>query len=299
MTLNQLYHFLSVVNYSSITKAASKLYISHSAISRSISDLESEFNVQLFLRDGHNLVLTEEGFLMVTYCKKILGDIDSLKADMERMTAAKSKALKISLPSLDVKSGIFSAINKFRSDFPDVSLAFEDLDLDEIEDELISNKLDLAVTYSFITSKMNLSCYQYKTCNLFREDFCALLNNDWDEAKLPVLNVKSLRLKHPLVLKNASTQFMETVLPSDLFIKDDNPKHWQPISLNSIILGVINGTGWACLPECIAQRFSSLCSLVPLDSVDTSHYVTMCWKTEPRNRMLEKLAQTIIDKVKS
>lgn len=294
MTLNQLYHFLSVVRNSSITKAASKLYVSHSSISRSISELESEFKISLFVRDGHNLILTEEGFLFAEHCKKIEEDIESLKRDMDSIASKKVRSLRVSLPSLDIKSDIFVAINRFRSEYPEVSLAFEDLDHDQIEDDMTNNKLDLVITYSFVIEEMNLPCYKYATYNLFQEELCAIVNNNSPEAKMETLDIHSNKMKHPLTLKNATSHFVESSVPSSLFKEHSNPQHYQPLSLNSIILSVINGTGWACLPECIAYRFASFCTILPLRGADTKHYVSMCWRTEPKNPMLNKLVQTII-----
>ena len=105
--------------------------------------------------------------------------------------------------------------------------------------------------------------------------------------------VHATKLKHPLLLANADNHFMEQRIPSSLFSEHRNPHHVKPISLNSIILSVINNTGWACLPECVANRFSGICKILPFKGINTSHYVTMCWRTEPANYMLNKLAEMI------
>ncbi len=293
MTLNHLYYFLSVVRNSSITKAANKLYVSHSSISRSISELESEFKVPLFIRDGHKMILTKEGALLAEYCEKIEKNIEDLKQDMNNISSKKMNSLKISMPSLDIKSDIFVAINRFQSEYPEVSLSFEDLDHNIIKDEMTNNKLDLAITYSFVIEEMNLPCYRYATCNLFQEELCAIVNKNSREAQMGFLDLHSNKLKHPLVMKNADSRFVEAALPSALFEKHINPQHDEPLSLNSIILSVVNGTGWACLPECIAHRFDSLCTILPIKDIDTKHYVSMCWRIEPKNPILNKLIQTI------
>ena len=293
MTLNQLEYFLTVAQYSSMTKAANKLYVTHSAISRNISDLENEFKVALFTRENHKLLLTEAGQLLVQHCRKVLDAVEELKAAMQWNSFNQATSLRISLPSLDIHSQILTTISRFQAENPDVSLSFEDLELDTIEDALANHNLDLAITYSFITDKMNLSSYNYTTCNLFHESMCAVVNLHSPESKMDALDLYATKLEHPLLLANADNHFMEQRIPSSLFSEHRNPHHVKPISLNSIILSVINNTGWACLPECVANRFSGICKILPFKGINTSHYVTMCWRTEPANYMLNKLAEMI------
>lgn len=54
-------YFLEVSKYRNFTKAAEKLYISQSALSRQIQELENELGTQLFRRDYKNLKLTNDG----------------------------------------------------------------------------------------------------------------------------------------------------------------------------------------------------------------------------------------------
>jgi DNA-binding transcriptional LysR family regulator len=60
-TLRQLEVFLSVARFESVSRAAEELGMSQSAASGSLSDLESQFGVQLFDRVGKRLVLSELG----------------------------------------------------------------------------------------------------------------------------------------------------------------------------------------------------------------------------------------------
>ncbi len=169
--------------------------------------------------------------------------------------------------------------------------------MDHIENELTSQRLDLAITYSFIIEKMNLSCYKYTSRNLFQENICAVINKDWPQASMNYVDILAEKMPAPLKLKNVDRHFMEKRVPSSLFAEPDFPQSANSISLNSIILSVINGTGWACLPECIAYRFSSICKVLPIKDIDTSHFITMCWRTEPKNFLLNQLTNAIIDEL--
>jgi DNA-binding transcriptional LysR family regulator len=60
-TLRQLEVFLAVARFESVSRAAGELFMSQSAVSGSLGDLEKQFDVQLFDRVGKRLVLSELG----------------------------------------------------------------------------------------------------------------------------------------------------------------------------------------------------------------------------------------------
>lgn len=72
MTLTQLNYFREVVNLQSFTKAANKLYISQSTLSKSIRALEEEYNVILINRGVKNFEVTKEGYILYEYAERIL-----------------------------------------------------------------------------------------------------------------------------------------------------------------------------------------------------------------------------------
>lgn len=76
MELNQLQCFLAVAQAGSITKAAEKLYITQSALSRVIQRLEAELNVPLFDRDHKKISLNENGRLFQFYISQALKEIN-------------------------------------------------------------------------------------------------------------------------------------------------------------------------------------------------------------------------------
>lgn len=64
MDLNQLKTFVTVAETSSLTRAASLLFLSQPAVSAHIKSLESEFKVRLFTRTPRGMELTPTGIVM-------------------------------------------------------------------------------------------------------------------------------------------------------------------------------------------------------------------------------------------
>lgn len=80
--LNNYVIFHTVAKTGNISKAASQLYISQPAISKSISKLEAELGTTLFSRSSRGVVLTEEGQVLYEYVERAF---DSLNMGEENL----------------------------------------------------------------------------------------------------------------------------------------------------------------------------------------------------------------------
>ena len=71
MTLNQLKYFCTACRTHSITKAAEELFATQPTISIAIKDLEAEFNIILFTRNGNHLELPSSGEVFYEKAKNL------------------------------------------------------------------------------------------------------------------------------------------------------------------------------------------------------------------------------------
>lgn len=85
MDINQLNCFISVAQTLNFSEAARRNYVSQSTVSRYISDLEKEFGVQLFTRSHRDVVMTNEGKMLLPYALEIVAAIDKAKKTIKRM----------------------------------------------------------------------------------------------------------------------------------------------------------------------------------------------------------------------
>lgn len=83
MTIAQLKYVLEIAKTSSINKAAQNLFISHSALSNSIHNLEQELGNQIFLRTHKGVKLTPFGYRIVAYLKPLQMQLDQLNMFFE------------------------------------------------------------------------------------------------------------------------------------------------------------------------------------------------------------------------
>lgn len=78
MRIKQLEYLVKVAESSSITQAASELYISQPSLSHAIKELEEEMNVILLNRSQKGVALTTQGEEFLAYARQILEQINLL-----------------------------------------------------------------------------------------------------------------------------------------------------------------------------------------------------------------------------
>lgn len=79
MTLQQLKYLIQIVQCGSITMAAQKLFITQPSLSKSISELESEMGITIFLRSNRGVILSEEGTKFLSYARQVVEQAELLE----------------------------------------------------------------------------------------------------------------------------------------------------------------------------------------------------------------------------
>src|SRR5205823_9961948 len=107
MDLKRLRTFVAVAELGTVSKAALRLRISQSALSRQISDLEYECGFKLFDRIGRRLFLTTRGEQLLGDCRGVLGQMGLLVERIELVKRGDSVVLKQAAPPQKIESGIY------------------------------------------------------------------------------------------------------------------------------------------------------------------------------------------------
>jgi len=101
MDLLLLKTFLKVADVGNITKAASVLFVTQSAVSRRIKQLEESVGRPLLMRNGTSLVPTDAGYLLIDKGRKILALEQEFRLGLG-IGKAKQKISFCSTPSLGI-----------------------------------------------------------------------------------------------------------------------------------------------------------------------------------------------------
>ena len=90
MELQQLKYFCEVAKREHVTRTAEKLFVSQSAISRAVTQLEGELGVPLFYRQGRAVVLSPYGRLFLEHVTQALSIYEKRKAVAQRNRPGKN-----------------------------------------------------------------------------------------------------------------------------------------------------------------------------------------------------------------
>lgn len=138
-----------------MTTAAEALFISQSAISQAIAELEKYYDVRLFERLSRKLYLTQAGEKLLSYARHMLRMNIDIEKDMKELHVNGAIRLGASVTvGATVLPGIVSAYTKM---FPKTGIeVFED-NTEQIERRLLDDKTDIGLVEGETTSQDILS----------------------------------------------------------------------------------------------------------------------------------------------
>lgn len=145
MNLRNLEYFLAVVDENSFTKAADRLYISQSTLSKAVSALEEEWQVPLLYRNKKDFQLTPEGQLFYQYAKELLATYDQKTKKLINALEKLKKQITIALPpstGIMIFSDIFT---NFYLEHPAITIRTSELTSLQLIDQVADGSLDLGV----------------------------------------------------------------------------------------------------------------------------------------------------------
>src|SRR4051794_11788398 len=133
MDMKRLRTFVAVSDLGTVSKAALRLRVSQSALSRQISDLEYECGFKLFDRIGRRLFLTTRGGQFLEDCRGVFGQMGSLGERIELLKRGDSGILKLAAPPQTIESVLSGFLPRYAERFPNVRVKLtEALGLDQI-----------------------------------------------------------------------------------------------------------------------------------------------------------------------
>jgi DNA-binding transcriptional LysR family regulator len=146
MELRHLKYFVAVAEWKGFSHAARRLYVSQSAISEQISDLEREIGVQLLLRNRRQVTLTDAGNIFLEEAKKVLFAADQAVESAQRSLQGQVGNLRIGFFTNGIGVFFSRLIRAFRESHPEVRLSLFEMSSRLQMEALVNNEIDIAFT---------------------------------------------------------------------------------------------------------------------------------------------------------
>ncbi len=139
---NDLLIFARVAEAGSFSRAAERLGLPKSTVSRRIALLEEQIGERLLLRTTRRLSLTEFGHGLFEHARQIAAEVDAAASLAQHHQARPSGRLRISMPSDFANLLLVDMLSAFSALHPAISL---DIDLSPRRVDLIAENFDLAL----------------------------------------------------------------------------------------------------------------------------------------------------------
>ncbi len=114
--------FYEIARYESFSAAAKQLFISQSAISQCIHQLETDLNTTLFVRTRRGVTLTGEGKILFSKIESAMQFIEQGETMLERLHRLESGELAIAASDTITSHYLLPYLEQFHAEFPSIRI---------------------------------------------------------------------------------------------------------------------------------------------------------------------------------
>jgi DNA-binding transcriptional LysR family regulator len=196
MELRQLQMLLAVAEVGSYIQAGKRLNISHSAIHRQVRLLEEELEEHLLVRAGRNVELTEAGRLLVGLSRRVERDIAHTGAELRELSNLQSGTLRIGTGSTMLVFSLPEVLNRFRTEFPGVTVHVMTGTADQVIADIESGNLELGIIYLPSDLPERRQSVQYEL--LYAEEFVFAVGKGHPLARLSAVTLRDIA-RYPFI----------------------------------------------------------------------------------------------------
>lgn len=288
INMEYLSHFLVAAEYLNFSKAADKLFISQSTLSRQIKDLENEVGAKLFLRKGRSLSLTAEGKILYDNGQSLLNHMNQVANLISHSNSQAKERITIFSVSYYLNQ-VAVAYNNMKKRNYNIEISLHHMMDQDAATLLEANSCDFIISYEpFVRQVLNCAYVPFmeegfilicsKSNHLAGRDSVTLdecLNeNVLFGSEFPFLLSQDIRAITPNTMNEAKPP-----LPM--------PSYYAPVYYNEGVL---------ILPECTQYEFPSSLSFVPVNDSRLTHNVVLAYK---KDRKLSANKQVFITELKN
>lgn len=284
--------FYQIVENQSFTKAAEKLFISQSAVSKAIRELETQLGLSLIERNmtgvkkNKTIKLTEDGRILFEHARAIFSLEKVAIDDLQARIGLKQGKLTIGASTTIASYWLANYVTAFHQKYPNIELNIKVGNTEMMRQALIDCDIDLAIVEGEIDDqRINKEVWQQEELNIITSPDMSL-------------SLKELSNQLWLVreLGSGTYKVTENMLQT-LKIK---PKQRITMASNEGIARMVAcGVGVAILPACIVEDLITLKKVKVLQLPQANKLIRTLYLITLQERPVSTLLQRFIEELKS
>ncbi|GAB2900793.1 LysR substrate-binding domain-containing protein [Paraburkholderia jirisanensis] len=146
--IRELRYFVQIARAGSFSRAAAELYIAQPALSRQITKLEQELGVDLFVRHGRGVKLTNAGAVLLERAELITHYVRQAGDQVRAAGGGLSGHITIGMPPAIGVPLLPRVVESFAANWPSVSIHVREGLSNSLQEWLIDRRVDVAIVYN-------------------------------------------------------------------------------------------------------------------------------------------------------
>jgi LysR family transcriptional regulator, regulator for metE and metH len=236
-----------IADAGSMTRAADRLFLTQSALSHQLRDIEARFGTTFFLRVGRRLVLTAAGRRVLETARRVLTDLERTEADVRRLAGNTDGIIRVCTQCNTGYHWLGPLLSVYQRKHPRVTVNIAADATDRPVAALLDGNVDLAILVHAVDDP------RLRVRRLFTDEMVAIVTPSSPLARRRWISAADLAEQHLLLYSSAPEEsfvFRELFTPAGL-----KPARVSFIMLTEAMIELAKaGTGAGVLPRWSAQR---------------------------------------------
>lgn len=251
MNTNIMDYIITIAEEKSVTRAAERLYLSTATLHRHIRNVEEDLGAPIFKHEKGGMLLTPAGVIFINNAQAILHLEREMQKKIDNLCQQRQNVVRVAVDSAFYNCTVRSILPAFQKAYPDCRLELFKCNTMQIRSLLTAQDVDLGVVSSptpFVNGFEGISVKITQVYAVFPPNYqgptdMAHLAQAGDYGLIPML--------HPI---GTTIRMMEEQRLIELGV---NPQKILEGNYWDAIHDVLNGTGYAFLPEEICEIYRS------------------------------------------
>ncbi len=137
--------FFTVANRLSFTKAAKELFITQPAVSKHIQELEEQYKIKFFERNGSKIALTNAGDLLLKHTKNIFEVYREIDFDMSALIHQQRGLLRLGASTTISQYVIPPLLAHFHQKLQEIKVNLLNGNTEQIEKALLNKEIEIGI----------------------------------------------------------------------------------------------------------------------------------------------------------
>ena len=193
-----------------VTRAATRLHLTQSALSHQLLGIEERFGVSLFQRLGKQMLITSAGERLLRASSVVLTELHEAAHDIAKQTPARDGILRISTECYTCYHWLPAQIQRFNLEWPRVDVRIVVEATHQAHEALLDGKIDVGI----VSTRWKNAKLRYVP--LFKDQLMVIMSPRHRLAAQSHVKAEELREEHLLVYdvpRDQLTIFQEVLTP--------------------------------------------------------------------------------------